>query len=300
MAIRQSIRGLEADPVQLAAYRSAFSAFSQRRDDTGYSWFASIHGLPLPMWCEHSRFQLPVDTSLLFLPWHRAYLYYYELALQGRLGPRLSIVESASFDDLGVPWWDWTTTESHHDGMPTSYNQRIVGGSPNPLASAEIPVAVSPLSIGVWSDTLLGLARSDPNISGAISSTDPPRTVRDPEDSDELPNWSGSLADDDIESILSATTFEDFSMRLEVGPHNSVHGWVGGSMSIVPTAAFDPIFWSHHCMIDRIWYLWQNSQNGKQPPNDMLDTVLSPFPMTVAQTLDISRLGYEYAVQVIQ
>ena len=71
-------------------------------------------------------------------------------------------------------------------------------------------------------------------------------------------------------------------------------------MTLVPTSAFDPIFWSHHCMIDRIWYLWQNSPVGTDPPNDMLDTVLSPFPMTVAQTLDISRLGYEYAVQVIQ
>jgi tyrosinase len=43
-------------------------------------------------------------------------------------------------------------------------------------------------------------------------------------------------------------------------------------------------FWSHHAMIDRIWYLWQLSELGMDPPPDMMSTVLAPFPMTVAQT----------------
>ncbi len=28
-------------------------------------------------------------------------------------------------------------------------------------------------------------------------------------------------------------------------------------MSAVPVAAFDPVFWLHHCNIDRIFHLWQ-------------------------------------------
>ena len=67
--------------------------------------------------------------------------------------------------------------------------------------------------------------------------------------------------------------------------------------STVPTAAYDPVFWSHHAMIDRLWYIWQISQKGAQPPTDLLSVVLSPFPVTVAQTLDIANLRYEYAVQ---
>jgi tyrosinase len=70
-------------------------------------------------------------------------------------------------------------------------------------------------------------------------------------------------------------------------------------MSGVPTSAFDPIFWSHHCMIDRLWHIWQNSSNAMDPPPDLLDTVLVPFPMTVAQVLDIDRMGYEYAVAAV-
>ena len=70
-------------------------------------------------------------------------------------------------------------------------------------------------------------------------------------------------------------------------------------MSAVPVAAYDPIFWSHHSMVDRLWYTWQLGHPGLDPPNDILNTVLTPFPMTVAQTLNIESLGYEYAVQAV-
>lgn len=39
--------------------------------------------------------------------------------------------------------------------------------------------------------------------------------------------------------------------------HNSVHGYCGGQMSQVSTAAFDPFFWLHHATMDRILALWQ-------------------------------------------
>ena len=51
-------------------------------------------------------------------------------------------------------------------------------------------------------------------------------------------------------------------------------------------------------MIDRLWYIWQNGDRGQDPPPNLMNTVLTPFPMTVADTLDIHRLGYEYAVQI--
>ncbi|WAO84705.1 Tyrosinase [Fusarium falciforme] len=48
--------------------------------------------------------------------------------------------------------------------------------------------------------------------------------------------------------------------------HNTVHGVTGGNdfdtgvghMSDVPVAAFDPIFWLHHCQIDRLLAMWQS------------------------------------------
>ena len=68
MAIRQSIRGLSSSREQVQLLRGAIGRIMSLGDDRGYQWFASIHGLPLPSWCEHSRFQPPVDITLLFLP----------------------------------------------------------------------------------------------------------------------------------------------------------------------------------------------------------------------------------------
>jgi len=94
--------------------------------------------------------------------------------------------------------------------------------------------------------------------------------------------------------VLDAPTFLDFSIRLE-NIHDDVHGWVGGSMSRVPIAAFDPVFWAHHAMIDRLWRLWQLRHPGAQPPFSLLDDALPPFRAVVQQTLDVPALGYDYA-----
>jgi len=119
------------------------------------------------------------------------------------------------------------------------------------------------------------------------------RTLRDPDLPDELPRKAT------IDSILDAPTFADFSNRLE-NVHGDVHVWVGGAMSAVPTAGYDPIFISHHSMIDRLWYLYQMRHPGNNPPASIMQSALPPFSMTVAQTLDIRALGYEYAVQTVQ
>jgi len=38
--------------------------------------------------------------------------------------------------------------------------------------------------------------------------------------------------------------------------HNLVHMWVGGSMTPF-TSPNDPVFWLHHCYVDRLWSDWQ-------------------------------------------
>ncbi|KAM7203335.1 hypothetical protein V8F33_002326 [Rhypophila sp. PSN 637] len=44
------------------------------------------------------------------------------------------------------------------------------------------------------------------------------------------------------------------------GFHGNYHIFIGGNsghMSVVPIAAFDPVFWLHHAQVDRVWSLWQ-------------------------------------------
>lgn len=52
-----------------------------------------------------------------------------------------------------------------------------------------------------------------------------------------------------------------------LGPelHNRVHMWVAGSMS-PGTSPNDPIFFMHHCNVDRLWALWQFRHPGQNYP----------------------------------
>ncbi len=91
------------------------------------------------------------------------------------------------------------------------------------------------------------------------------------------------------------TDFTNFTVSLQ-GIHNSVHVWVGGSMSSVPTAPADPIFWMHHCNIDRLWWVWQKKPGnaGKNPVLSGAAAIMDPWPNTEADTRNIISLGYNY------
>jgi len=248
-------------PAELGALQGAFTRAYAIRDERGYGFFAGVHGLPLPSYCAHN--------TPLFLPWHRAYLYFFERALAD-LDP-----------DANLAWWDWTTPRSHREGLPAAFRRTAARVNRNPLATGPVRLSAAELS----------RFRADPANRGALSDGPEPWTLRDPGDPDELPRAAT------IARALAAPTFADLSTLLE-GIHSSVHVWVGGAMSLISVAAYDPAFYSHHAMIDRVWYLWQNSGRGLPPPTALLDRALPPFPMTVRETLDIARLGYGYALDV--
>jgi tyrosinase len=235
---RRNARALTAG--QLANFRKAITASQAIKDDRGYQAWAGIHGLPLPISCVHG--------DELFLPWHRAYLYLFEKALQDRV------------PGVTLPWWDWT---NHVEGIPGPYARKNVEGKKNPLYDSPIQAS----------------GRARPNQT---------RTSREPGDADELPSAA------EIELLLKEKDYLTFQNKLE-GLHGGVHMWTGGTMGSVPTAAYDPVFWAHHCMIDRLWYLWQLRHAGASVPASQLDRALAPFPMTVRQTLDVTQLGYDYA-----
>jgi hypothetical protein len=97
---------------------------------------------------------------------------------------------------------------------------------------------------------------------------------------------------------------EGFCMNLDNNLHGQVHVYTGTpiNMGAVPYAAGDPVFWAHHCNIDRIWASW-NKNGGKNPVNDS-DFMKQPFIFAdesgsrvvakVSDFLEIDALGYSY------
>jgi tyrosinase len=238
----------------LAKFRDAMKQLQAISDNRGYNHIAGFHGVP-GQWCWHHQIspRTPVQARL-FLPWHRAYLWYLEQAAQDR-------VQGAS-----LPWWDWTTERS----IPPAYTVASVGGAPNPLRRFRMQV----------SQANPPLNRYTRRAPGANPQSRLPTTA-------------------EIDDLLTDTDWTSFSDRLE-SFHDDVHVWVGGDMGSVSTAGFDPVFYAHHCMIDRVWYLWQVRHGNGGVPKALLDLPLPPFNKTFTDVLDTQALGYEYATSVTE
>ncbi len=250
----------EMTPLQVENLRDAFAAMQSTPDDRGYGRYAGIHGLPLPMECAVAHGQPS------FLPWHRAYLARFEQALRD------------TGHDVMLPWWDWTRVPA----IPAAFAEPTRrDGQPNPLYSAAILPAA--MAEGSNSD------RAEVRWLAAQA-----QTVRQPGRSgSRLPVAS------EIALALEYTDYEQFNENLD-DYHGMIHGWVGGHMGFIPFAAFDPIFWAHHCMVDRIWRIWQGRHPQASFPESLRGKTMTPFNLKAGEVLDATALGYDYAISIGQ
>ena len=65
------------------------------------------------------------------------------------------------------------------------------------------------------------------------------------------------LSRESVDNLLSQPTLADFRSTLDAGIHFAGHSGVGGYMSDIFTSPQDPVFYFHHCQIDRLWTVWQ-------------------------------------------
>jgi tyrosinase len=143
-------------------------------------------------------------------------------------------------------------------------------------------------------------------------------TLRNPRAADENdtlpPIWVGQGV---INNVLGQTDFELFGSTrpfgqnntnagwqqapggkalLERTPHDQVHGWVGGDMGLVTRSPLDPIFWLHHCNIDRLWAEWNAPPRNRPNTSSPLwrNFTLRPFDTLVGDLQSVTQLGYTY------
>ncbi|NUO64667.1 MAG: hypothetical protein HOQ12_06860 [Gemmatimonadaceae bacterium] len=109
----------------------------------------------------------------------------------------------------------------------------------------------------------------------------------------------------DSGAALAQTSFWNFTNTLNGTPHGAVHIACGGNMTQFATAGQDPIFWLHHCNIDRLWEVWLDSGGGRVDPTgdntwmttsfDFYDENGATVSLTGAQVVDIAcQLRYQY------
>ncbi len=94
--------------------------------------------------------------------------------------------------------------------------------------------------------------------------------------------------------------------KIEMTPHGSMHMAVGGFMGAFNTAGLDPVFWLHHCNIDRLWSVWMKRNPLHRNPTQALWRTGVKFPFrnaagdivehTSSQTVDTTAapLRYDY------
>jgi hypothetical protein len=123
-------------------------------------------------------------------------------------------------------------------------------------------------------------------------------------------NSGGKLpADDtDADSALGMGAYLDAELAVETGVHGNVHCDVGGAangcpqalMGKVPVAANDPIFYSHHANIDRLWACWQGIHGAPAQGDWMNQDFSFPDETGTLQTRKVSEFlktearGYRY------
>ncbi|TPG56053.1 tyrosinase family protein [Sphingomonas glacialis] len=111
-------------------------------------------------------------------------------------------------------------------------------------------------------------------------------------------------------NAMAQTSYSPFNSALEGTPHGAVHCAVGvancptGYMGAVPAAGNDPIFYTHHTNIDRLYECWLRvSPTTRLPTNaaqlatifNFIDGSGALVQSKVADMLTVAQLGYHYA-----
>jgi len=186
--MRQGVHNL--DSANVSAFRGAYQKMMAINDNRGYAWFAGLHGTP-NFWCWHHQRSLHFRGRVmeLFLPWHRAYLYNFEMAMRDQV------------PGVTLPWWDWTLRPPRQDGIPDIFAAPVVDGQPNPLYSFQmnVPTARPPINRP---------------------------TARDPGPTTDLPTQN--ILDDVLTSNLDFSSFTDaLEGQLHDAVHGWVSGDMG-------------------------------------------------------------------------
>ncbi|MCQ4041456.1 tyrosinase family protein [Streptomyces rubrisoli] len=195
-----------------------------------------------------------------FLPWHRQFLLEFERELQS-VDPTVS-----------VPYWDWTTDQALDSPL---WADDFMGGNGR---KGDRMVVTGPFAhANGWRINTSVVPQGVPALNGHYSVDDRRFLTRDlGANIDRLPTareLEDTLAlkvyDSEPFNHLAGgeAPFHSFRNHLEgyvtfpweprtAKLHSRGHRWSGGHMGYIASPN-DPLFFLHHCFIDRCWAVWQ-------------------------------------------
>jgi tyrosinase len=281
--IRKSVYALPQGDTTISWYRKAVDQLLNHRpltDPTSWRYLAAVHGVPSNMstpsaaedfWdqCQHQ--------SWFFLSWHRGYVAAFEAVIAN------TIVGLGGPADWALPYWNYSEELSKNPKarlMPSDFFDKTIDGKPNALFSRRSRASNGDFGLDASIVTLKALKTR--SFASSVGRT----------------GFGGP--------VTGFNTSGNDNGGLENVPHNAVHGQIGGFMNDPATAALDPIFWLHHCNIDRLWEVWRNQGAAFKNPNtadwlsdvefNMHDGKGKPFTYVSGDMLDTTKVlhGYKY------
>ncbi|MEO6651785.1 MAG: tyrosinase family protein [Ilumatobacteraceae bacterium] len=184
-----------------------------------------------------------------FFPWHREFLYRFE--------------EELRLIDLGVtiPYWDWTRGQAaSNPAFPFTHDFIGVDGTDAQADRVlKEPGAPSPYPYEFDPEAWDIVVKDGPEID------DFTRAFAERSDAPNLPDNDNVVvgAGTSFRNAIAATSYVSLRGRSE-DLHNLVHRWVGGNM-VTMSSPNDPVFWTHHAAIDRMWTMWQDLHPAVTP-----------------------------------
>ena len=256
-------------------YARAVKALRTRSpsDPTSWTYLAAIHGIDASGWVrnglipslgslpppniQNQDFNQCQHSGWFFLPWHRGYLAAFEAIVAEWIA-----AQPGAPSDWALPYWNYlNAADPASRAIPPEFLSQSWpdGRLDNPLLGPRPGTHV--LGPQPW------LPRADINLGAQTTPmpyTAAPGTV----------GYGGAIS--------GFSSDGDLTGALEGNPHNTVHVMIGGIgpgsgwMSDPAYAALDPIFWLHHCNIDRLWAAWMsNSANIQESSSPWKN---GPFP----------------------
>lgn len=220
-----------------------------------------------PFYCAHS------ETK--FIAWHTPYIYQFELLLNKHN-------QSENKDYIPLPYL-WLTNGEHDYSFTYEKNITILLDGENIVI--ENPLAAENVSYydtkGVKHTVTRNGFLQPTNKAEVTKINTTNRELNNVMYADRYPTFSSNTVFNQVLKKLI-----DFN-PLEI-PHNNVHdfiGGIGGIMGDVAVSAYDPLFWLHHCNMDRFFYNWLFVKTEgfnyrllpQHIPEDTLHGTLAPF-----------------------